>query len=230
MPRPKKSPVAKLKGEKLALYAELEARLKDRPNPTHLAGQLRLLDVGIADFVTRIPEVVFFLLDEAAPIDVASATARAASAGISWQDMKATLELSVRLIRARACWEASDPEAANAELKQVSASPSSRRNELILETASRTRPDWSPGFSLALLRSAARSLSNSMPAALCLVDAMTGTGELQAAALILGQLIAAWSPSAGITLEDLSDRIQRLEPALRPPLEAQLQVLQSGGR
>ena len=189
---------------------------------------MRLLDVGVGDFAVAIPEVVFSLLDEAAPIDVASATARAKAAGISWQDMKATLELQVRLIRARACWESKDSQGAAAELKQISASAASRRNELILLAARRTGPDglpradWNPGFCLALLRSAAQALSSSMPAALSMIDALTGTGEMQAASLILGQLIGG-SNDAGLTREDFAERIGRLDPAFKPPLEAQLQ-------
>jgi hypothetical protein len=226
MPRVKKPPQSKLKGAKLALFQELEARVKDRPNRSQAAGQLRLLDIGIGDYTTRLPEVVAWMLDEAAPIDVASATARAAKAGISWQDMKATLELGVRLIRARALWESEDLEKANAELKQISASPSSRRNELLLEAASRTdasgqpRPEWSAGFSLALLRSSARAFSNSLPAGLSMVDALIGTGEMPAAALILGQLVPAWKELPQPIREGITERIGRLDPALRAPLEA----------
>lgn len=194
---------------------ELEARLKDRPNPGKAVGALRLLDVGIAEFAPRIPKEVLKLLETAEPISVAAATARAA--GRPWQDVKATLELQLRLVRARAAWEAGKTDLAHAELKQVAASASSRRIEVILEAAARTAPNWSPTFSLALLRAAATSLASSLDAALALVDAMTGAGEQAAAALILGQLIAG----GGIPRAALQERVERLDPALRPPLPAQ---------
>ena len=227
-PRTRRAPQSKLKGEKLAVFADLEARLAERPNPSHAVGQLRLLDVGVGDFALQIPEVVLHLLDEAEPIAVAAATERAKGAGLSWQDMKATLELAVRLVRARAAWEAGDTERANAELKQVSASAASRRNELIVEAATRTgangepRADWNAGFALALLRAAARSLVNSMPAALSLVDALIGTGEMQAASLILGQLVAVAKDTPGLSAEALLERIGRLDGAFKAPLERAL--------
>jgi len=230
-PTPKKakrSPVSKLKGEGLATYEELQARLNDLPNPHKVAGQLRLLDVGIADFAVRIPEVVVHLLDEAEPISVADATARAGAAGKTWQDTKATLDLQVRLVRARAHWERGDTTAAAAELTQITASPSSRRAELILDAAARIdsqgqlRPAWSPTFSLALLRSAAGAFTNSLPAALSLVDAMTGAGEQAAAAMVLGQVIAGWELWPTLERASLAERIERLPADQRPPLEAQL--------
>lgn len=226
-PRVKRTPQEKLKGARLAIFQELETRIAG-PNPNGVAGQLRLLDVGIAEYATKIPEVVAWMLEEADPIDVASATARAKPTGKSWQDMKATLELTVRLIRARALWEAQKIEDANAELKQISASASSRRIELILEAAARTdasgavRPEWSAGFSLALLRSSSGAMASSIPAALSLIDAMIGSGEAQAAAMILGQLVAGWSGWPTVTRESLADRIGRLDPELGAPIAALL--------
>lgn len=225
----KRSPQSKLKGEGLAAFEELQARLEDRPNVLKAAGQLRLLEVGIDEFAPRIPEVVLHLLAEAAPIAVADATARAAAAGKTWQDLKATLELQVRLVRARALWEREDTKGAAVELTQISASPSSRRADLILEASARTdadgqlRPAWSPTFSLALLRSASGALSSSLAAALSLVDALTGAGEQPAAGLVLGQLVAGWALWPTLDRASLADRIGRLDEDQRAPLEALLE-------
>lgn len=215
--KPKRSAVSKLKGEALAAYEQLRARL---PNPP--AGQVKLLEAGIGEYATRLPDVVLQLLDEAAPVSVADATDRAGAAGKTWQDVKATLELQLRLIRARAMWERGDTKGATAELVQVSASPSSRRGELILAAAVRGAPGWSPTFSLALLRSASKALANSLPAALALVDAMAGSGEHAAAAMVLGQVIAAWPMWPELQRSTLVELIGRLEAGQRAALEARL--------
>lgn len=226
-PKAKRSAVSKLTRKGLAAYEELQGRLKNLPNVGKAAGQARLLDVHVSDFTPQIPEVVLELLDEAAPISVADANARAGAAGKSWQDVKATLELQVRLIRARALWERGSEKAAALELVQVSHSASSRRAELILGAAARN-DTWSAGFSLALLRSASGALANSLPAALALVDAMTGAGEQPAAALVLGQIVAGLSLWPDLDRTQITERIERLDPALRPPLEAQLTAAQPG--
>ena len=224
----KRSAISKLKGEALATYEELQSRLRDLPNLLKAAGQARLLDVGLDHFAPRIPDVVLQLLDEADLISVADAKARAGATGKTWQDLKATLDLQVKLIRARALWERGDTDGAGRELVQVSASASSRRADLILAAAQRAdaegkpRPGWSASFSLALLRSASGALTNSLPAALALIDAMIDVGEQPAAALVLGQVIAAralWPTLARATLEAL---IARLAEEHRAPLQAQL--------
>lgn len=220
--KPKRSPQSKLKGEGLVAFEELQARLRDLPNPLGAAGQMRLLDAGIDELAAKIPEVVLQLLEEAEPISVADATARAGASGKTWQDLKATLELRIKLIRARALWERDDKEVAGLELKQISASASSRRAELILEGASRQRPSWSPTFSLALLRSSSGALANSLAAALALVDALTGAGEKAAAALVLGQVIAGWALWPTLERATLEALIGRLDEDQRPPLHAQL--------
>lgn len=217
MAKPKRSARSKLKGEGLAAFEELQARLV----PDVPVTQARWLDAGIDAFATRIPDVVIELLAEAEPISVAEATARAAPTGKTWQDTKATLELKVRLVRARAQWERDDQKSAALELVQISASASSRRNELILQAAE-MRPAWSPTFSLALLRSASGAMANSLPAALSMIDALTGSGEQPAAAMILGQVISAWPLWPELDRAALTDRIERLAPEHRPPLEAQL--------
>lgn len=220
----KRTPQSKLSGEGLAAFEALQARLKDLPNPLNAAGQARLLDAGLADLSALIPEVVLQLLAQAAPISVADATLRARTAGKSWQDVKATLELQVKLVRARALWEHGDTKAAGLELVQVSASASSRRAELILTAAQRDqqRLAWSPTFSLALLRSASGALTNSLPAALALVDAMTGAGEQAPAALVLGQVIAARALWPELDRSTLEDRIARLGSEHQAALRAAL--------
>ena len=137
------------------------------------------------------------------------------------KDHKATLELQVRLVRARAHWEDGDPRSAAEQFKQISASASSRRAELILEAAA-LREGWTPTFSLALLRSASGALSNSLEAALSLIDALTGSGEHQAAALVLGQLIAGWAAFPTLDRGQLVTRLERLPVEHRAGLEAQL--------
>ncbi len=211
MKKPKKSARSKLTGEALAAFEALG----------DLAGktQLQLLDLGLGGLAVRMPEVVLEAIDAAAPVSVAEATERAKAGPKPWQDVKATLELQLRLVRARAAWEAEDAERAQAELKQIAASASSRRIELVLGAASRANPDWSAPFSLALLRAAAGSLASSKDAALSLVDAMTGAGEQTAAAMILGQLIAG----GGLDRAQLAERVARIaDPAARADLERQL--------
>jgi hypothetical protein len=226
--KPRRTPLSKLKGQALADYEELQARIAELPNRLGAAGQARLLDVGVHAYVLKIPDVVLQLLEQAEPISVADATARATATGKTWQDTKATLELQLRLIRARALWEHGDTEGAGLELTQITHSPSSRRAELILAAASRVdaegnlRADWSPTFSLALLRSASAAFTNSLPAALSLVDAMTGAGEQAAAAMVLGQVIAGLSLWPDLDRASLADRIARLDAEQRAPLEAQL--------
>jgi hypothetical protein len=222
LPKAKRSAVSKLTRKGLVAFEELQGRLQNLPNVGEGVGQVRLLDIHLADFVAQIPEVVIELLDDAEPISVADATARAGASGKSWQDVKATLELQVRLIRARALWERDRQKAAALELVQISHSPSSRRAELILEAAARTEAGWSAGFSLALLRSASGALANSLPAALALVDAMTGAGEQPAAALVLGQIIAGLSSWPDLDRTRIAERIERLAPEHRPALESGL--------
>lgn len=110
--KPKKPAASKLKGARLERYEAFRARIDDPANALKVTGQLRLLDLGIGALAIEIPEVVVELLDEAAPISVADAQARASALGKTWQDAKATLELQVRLVRARALWEAQKTEAA----------------------------------------------------------------------------------------------------------------------
>ncbi len=219
--KPKKSAVSKLKGARLAVYEALKARIDDPANALKVEGQLRLLDLGIGAYATQLPEVVVELLDEAAAISVADAQARAGALGKTWQDAKATLELQVRLVRARALWEAEKTADAALQLKQISASASSRRAELILAAAA-DGEDYSPTFSLALLRSAAGVLNNSLPAGLALVKAMAGAGEQPAAAMVLGQILAGralWPDLQQSTLEAL---IEKFDPEHRATLLAQL--------
>lgn len=217
MKKTKRSPVAKLKGEALAAYEELQARIAAHPGSA--ASQVRLIDLGIGEFATRLPEVVLSMLDAAQPISVDDARLKAGASKTSWQDFKATLELQVRLVRARAHWENGDPKRAAEQFKQISASASSRRAELILE-ASALREGWTPTFSLALLRSASGALANSLEAALSLIDALTGSGEHQAAAMVLGQLIAGWAAFPTLDRGQLVTRIERLPVEYRAGLEA----------
>ena len=217
MKKTKRSPVAKLKGEALAAYEELQARIAAHPGSA--ASQVRLIDLGIGEFATRLPEVVLSMLDAAQPISVDDARLKAGASKTSWQDFKATLELQVRLVRARAHWENGDPKRAAEQFKQISASASSRRAELILE-ASALREGWTPTFSLALLRSASGALANSLEAALSLIDALTGSGEHQAAAMVLGQLTAGWAAFPTLDRGQLVTRIERLPVEYRAGLEA----------
>lgn len=219
MKKAKRSPVAKLKGEALVAHQALQALIAEKPGSA--ASQLRLLDLGIGEFATRIPEVVLAMLDAAQPISVDDAKVKAGASKTSWQDLKATLELQLRLVRARAHWEDGDPQRAAEQFKQISASASSRRAELILEAAA-LREGWTPTFSLALLRSASGALSNSLEAALSLIDALTGAGEHQAAALVLGQLIAGWASFPTLDRGQLVTRFERIPVEHRADLEAQL--------
>lgn len=219
MKKTKRIPVTKLKGEALAAYEALQARVAAHPGS--VASQLRLLDLGIGEFATRLPTVVLSMLDAAQPISVDDAKLKAGASKTSWQDFKATLELQLRLIRARAHWEDGDPQSAAEQLKQISASASSRRAELILDAAA-LREGWTPAFSLALLRSASGALSNSLEAALSLIDALTGSGEHPAAALVLSQLIAGWAAFPTLDRGQLATRVERLPVEHRAGLEAQL--------
>lgn len=219
MKKAKRSPVAKFKGEALIAYEALQARIAAHPGAA--ASQLRLLDLGIGEFAPRLPEVVLSMLDAAQPISVDDAKVKAGASKTSWQDHKATLELQLRLVRARAHWEDGDQQSAAEQFKQISASPSSRRAELILQAAA-LREGWTPTFSLALLRSASGALSTSLEAALSLIDALTGSGEHQAAALVLGQLIAGWAAFPTLDRGQLLTRLERLPLEHRGDLEAQL--------
>ena len=125
MKKAKRSPVGKLKGEALVAHQALQALIAAKPDSA--ASQLRLLDLGIGEFAPRIPEVVLAMLDAAQPISVDDAKVRAGASKTSWQDLKATLELQLRLVRARAHWEDGDPQSAAEQFKQISASASSRR-------------------------------------------------------------------------------------------------------
>lgn len=216
MKKTKRSPVEKLKGEALAAYEELQARIAAHPGSA--ASQVRLLDLGIGEFATGLPEVVLSMLDAAQPISVDDAKLKAGASKTSWQDFKATLELQVRLVRARADWEAGHPQRAAEQFKQISASASSRRAELILDAAA-LREGWTPTFSLALLRSASGALANSLEAALSLIDALTGSGEHQAAAMVLGQLIAGWAAFPTLDRGQLVTRVERLPVEYRAGLE-----------
>src|SRR4051812_49160929 len=89
---------AKPTADELVAGKELELRL-GAENKNGAGGQLRLLDIGIGDFSARIPRQVIQLLADADPIDVADAVGRAQAARKTWQDLKATLELRVRLAR-----------------------------------------------------------------------------------------------------------------------------------
>ena len=219
MKKTKRAPEAKLKGEALAAYETLQARVAAHPGSG--ASQLRLLDLGIGEFATRLPAVVLSMLDAAQPISVDDAKVKAGASKTSWQDFKATLELQLRLVRARAHWEDGDPQRAAEQFRQISASASSRRAELILEAAALCE-GWTPAFSLALLRSASGALSNSLEAALSLIDALTGSGEHQAAALVLSQLIAGWAAFPTLDRGQLVTRVERLPVEHRAGLEAQL--------
>ena len=217
MKKTKRSPVSKLKGEALAAYEELQARIAAHPGAAE--SQVRLLDLGIAAFAPRLPEVVLSMLDAAQPISVDDAKLKAGASKTSWQDFKATLELQVRLVRAHAHWEDGHPLRAAEQFKQISASASSRRAELLLEAAA-LREGWTPAFSLALLRSASGALANSLEAALSLIDALTGSGEHQAAAMVLGQLIAGSAAFPTLDRGQLVARIERLPLEYRAGLEA----------
>ncbi|MDP2271402.1 MAG: hypothetical protein Q8N23_20040 [Archangium sp.] len=222
MKKTKRSPAAKLKGEALAAYEALQARVASHPGS--VASQLRLLDLGIGEFATRLPAVVLSMLDAAQPISVDDAKLKAGASKTSWQDFKATLELQLRLVRARAHWEDGDPQRAAEQFKQISASASSRRAELILEAAALCE-GWTPAFSLALLRSASGALSNSLEAALSLIDALTGSGEHQAAALVLSQLIAGWAAFPTLDRGQLVTRVERLPVESRAGLNRDLDLI-----
>lgn len=84
------------------------------------------------------------------------------------------------------------------------------------------REGWTPTFSLALLRSASGALSNSLQAALSLIDALTGAGEHQAAALVLGQLIAGRAAFPTLHRGQLVSRLERIAVEHRAHLEAEL--------
>jgi hypothetical protein len=203
--------------------AELKRRLETEPNLTGAKGPARFLDIGIAEFAVSAPHVVLDLLEGDPPSDDEVAV-RARAMRCSIEDARQTLVLRLNLVRLRAEWAAGLVQPALSAFSQtfqdVITSPSPIRDRVILEFVSRVdqfrepRADWDPVLAMSLLRSVP-SFRESLEATLSYLDALTGAGEAEAAAMMLSELIGGWKNWPQLDRWSLTDRAGRLPPPER---------------